>query len=357
VTAALLALGWSDQRARESADLLAADLVPARVIAQHRGRYVVAHDDGECDAVLRGRLRHESIEPSELPAVGDWLAVRREDDSLAIIEAVLPRASAFVRQFAGQATGAQVLAANVDVAFIVSAIGDDLNARRLERYATRLGERSAPGDPAHKGGPRVGVGGRRSMRPNVGVRARRRRARDLGRGRRGTESPVGAPPSDPDWSAAGIIGVGKSTLVNHLLGGARRVTGELSTDGRGRHTTTHRELVRLASGALLIDTPGMRELQLWRDGTGLDAAFADLDALAAACRYRDCAHAVEPGCRVRAAVVAGELSSDRLESYLGLRREVARQLARTDALAAADAKRRLRMPHRAQYHTPNPKSR
>jgi len=151
----------------------------------------------------------------------------------------------------------------------------------------------------------------------------------------------------------GSSGVGKSSLVNALLGGSHLATASVRADGRGRHTTTHRELVRLASGALLIDTPGMRELQLWSDGDGLASSFADIDALASACRFGDCAHGSEPGCAVRAAIEAGALEVERLESYFKLRREIERHVRLNDPRAMAEANRRLRAMHRAQYSMPN----
>jgi ribosome biogenesis GTPase len=147
--------------------------------------------------------------------------------------------------------------------------------------------------------------------------------------------------------------VGKSSLVNALLGGSRLATASVRADGRGRHTTTHRELVRLESGALLIDTPGMRELQLSSDGDGLVTSFADVDALAAGCRFGDCAHGGEPGCAVRAAEEAGTLEPERLESYFKLRREIERHARLNDPRAMAEANRRLRAMHRAQHSMPD----
>jgi ribosome biogenesis GTPase len=147
----------------------------------------------------------------------------------------------------------------------------------------------------------------------------------------------------------GSSGVGKSTLVNSLLGETHLRTKEVRDDGKGRHTTTHRELMRLGTGALLIDTPGMRELQLWSDGSGLATAFTDIEELSERCRFRDCRHDVEPGCAVREAIEAGALDGARLVSYHTLRREVDWLAQRTDVLAAAEAKRRVKMLHRAQY--------
>jgi len=155
----------------------------------------------------------------------------------------------------------------------------------------------------------------------------------------------------------GSSGVGKSTLVNALLGTNRLNTADVRADGRGRHTTTHRELVRLAGGALLIDTPGMRELQLWSDGEGLAVSFADIDALATECRFSDCAHGTEPGCAVRAAVETGSLDVERLDSYFKLRREIERLARATDPVARAAANRKLRAIHRAQSVKPDKRDR
>ncbi len=350
---ALLALGWSEARAKAFAPLLARELTPARVVAQHRSHYVVS--DGVLDrrSVLRGTLRAELDARLDAPAVGDWVAVR-PTTSLTIVEALLPRRSAFVRQRAGTAVEAQVLAANIDVALIATAVVGDLNPRRLERYLTLAWESGATPvvlltktDLAADDVLAAAELAVHAAAPGVEVVVL---SAHTGQGLDRLADFL-----LPACTAViiGSSGVGKSTLVNALLGTNRLSTADVLADGRGRHTTTHRELVRLASGALLIDTPGMRELQLWSDGEGLAVSFADIDALAAECRFSDCAHGAEPGCTVRAAAESGALDVERLANYFKLRREIERLARATDPVARAAANRKLRAIHRAQSATPD----
>lgn len=351
-TPALHALGWAEAYGQSFAPFHARGLVPARVVTQHRSHWVVSDGDVDHRAVLRGARRGEPGAIEDVPVVGDWVAIR--PTSPAIIEAVLQRSSAFVRQRAGLASGAQVVAANVDLALLATAVVADLNPRRLERYITLAWESGAlpivlltkadlvTADELEAAHVTV-----RAAAPGVEVLALSTHTGEgldaLGRLLAPARTAV----------LVGSSGVGKSTLVNALLGATRLATATVRPDGRGRHTTTHRELVRLASGALLIDTPGMRELQLWSDGEGLAASFADVEALATECRFGDCAHGSEPGCAVRAAVDAGSLDRDRLESYFKLRRELERHARLSDPRATAEANRRLRALHRAQYRMPD----
>ena len=352
-TPALLALGWSEARALELAPLLARGLVPARVVAQHRSHYVVSNGELDQRAVLRGALRAGLDASPDVPVVGDWVAIR-DISSSTIIEAVLARHSAFVRQRAGRAIAAQVVAANIDLALIATTVVGDLNPRRLERYVTVAWESGAVPLVLLMKADLVAADELAEARTIVNAAAPGVDVLAL--------STVTGEGLDalgralvPACTAVlvGSSGVGKSSLVNTLLGGSRLATASVSADGRGRHTTTHRELVRLESGALLIDTPGMRELQLWSDGDGLASSFADVDTLAERCRFRDCAHGSEPGCAVRAAVEAGSLEAERLESYFKLRREIERHARLTDPRAMAEANRRLRAMHRAQYSIPD----
>jgi len=352
-TPALLALGCSEARAADLAPLVARGLQPARVVAQHRSYYVVSDGARDRRAVLRGALRAGLDATPDLPAVGDWVAIRATS-APAIIEVLLSRSSAFVRQRAGVAIASQVVAANIDLALIATAVVGDLNPRRLERYVTIAWESGAVPLVLLTKADLVTadeLAQARSMlsaaAPGVDVLPVSTRTGEgldaLGRRLLPACTAV----------LVGSSGVGKSSLVNTLLGGERLATASVRADGRGRHTTTHRELVRLESGALLIDTPGMRELQLWSDGDGLAASFADIDALAVDCRFGDCAHGREPGCAVRAAIASGSLESDRLESYFKLRREIERHARLNDPRAAAEANRRLRAMHRAQYAMPD----
>ncbi|MDB4884344.1 MAG: ribosome biosis GTPase RsgA [Gemmatimonadetes bacterium] len=345
----LAALGWSSSRARTFAALFADELRPARVLAHHRDRYVVGTAERDCSAVPLGRSRFHARTALEIPAVGDWVAVRQRDVDLAVIVALLPRSSAFVRQSAGETSAPQVLAANIELALIATAVVGNLNPRRLERYIVLAWESGATpvvlltktdlASLQELAGARAITS---SVAPSVHVIAISTHTGE------GVEELTGLLAPGLTAAILGSSGVGKSTLVNVLLGEVHLRTQEVRDDGKGRHTTTHRELVRLASGALLIDTPGMRELQLWSDGSGVAATFSDIEALAERCRFRDCAHELEPDCAVRSAVESGALEAARLDSYFALRREAAWLARRTDVLASAEAKRQVRVIHRAQ---------
>ncbi|HEX6370805.1 MAG TPA: ribosome small subunit-dependent GTPase A [Longimicrobium sp.] len=350
VNAQLASFGWDEAFARDFDTLRAPGTVPARVIAEHRDRCVVRGAAGERAAVLSGRLRHQARTREDLPATGDWVAVD-EGDGTATIHAVLPRRSLFRRKAAGEATEAQVLAANVDVALVAAALPADVNARRIERYLALAWESGAVPVVLLTKADLVddvdaAVRGVRAVAPGVDVAA--------------VSALTGAGVDalarwlQPGRTAVllGSSGVGKSTLTNLLLGADALRTGDVREDGKGRHTTTHRQLVQLRNGALLIDTPGMRELQLWSADAGLESAFADVEALAARCRFGDCAHESEPGCAVRAAAQSGALDPARLESWRRLRRELDWLEIRQDEAAAAAERARVKTLHRAhRAHT------
>ncbi|HEU0299888.1 MAG TPA: ribosome small subunit-dependent GTPase A [Longimicrobium sp.] len=346
VSARLAPLGWDGTFARELEGLQMRDAVPARVVAEHRDRYVVADGDGERAAVLAGRLRHRSRSRDDLPATGDWVAVDAGADGTAAIHAVLPRRSAFRRKVAGEVTEAQVLAANVDVALVAAALPAELNERRIERYLALAWE---------SGAVPVVVLTKADLADDVDAAVRAVRAVAPGTDVAAVSAVSGegvdalARWLRPGRTAVllGSSGVGKSTLTNRLLGAEALRTGAVRDDGKGRHTTTHRQLVRLESGALLIDTPGMRELQLWTADAGLESAFADVEALAACCRFGDCAHRAEPGCAVRAAAESGALDPARLESWHRLRRELAWLEVRQDEAAASAERARAKTIERA----------
>jgi ribosome biogenesis GTPase / thiamine phosphate phosphatase len=341
-------LGWSPALAVAFQPFAASGLHPGRVVVEHRGALVLHSESEEIWADVPGRLRHRAASGADLPAVGDWVAFgRHAQGERATIEAVLPRRTAFVRKAAGFESVEQVVAANVDVVFVVTSLVDDLNPRRLERYLALAWESGA--EPvvvltksdlcesieaavAQLGGVTFGM-------PAHIVSAVTGEGIDeltahLAGGRTAT--------------LVGSSGVGKSTLVNCLCGSERLATAGLRPDGRGRHTTTRRELVVLAAGGCLIDTPGMRELTLWDAEEGLDQAFDDVEALAGGCRFSDCAHRTEPGCAVQAAVAAGTLDAGRLESFRHLQRELRYLEIRHDARARSDERKRWRALSREQ---------
>jgi ribosome biogenesis GTPase len=348
----LAPFGWDDgfanlfaaAIARLKTDAARIDLRPGRVAIEFNHNYRVVTDTGEIDAVLAGRVKHHATTRAALPAVGDWVVVRkRPGEDRGSIVAVLDRRSRFSRRMAGQVTDEQVVAANVDVVFIVMALDADFSARRLERYLLMARESGAApvvvltkpdlaSDLAAQVTEAVTIAG--DVPVHV-VSPREREGLDLvaqylGLGRTGT--------------LLGSSGVGKSTIINGLAGADVQRTREVrAADSKGRHTTTHRELVRLPGGGLLIDTPGLRELQLWDASEGIRETFDDIEALAAACRFTDCRHRDEPGCAVKDAVGRGAVAASRLESYHRLQDELAFLARQQDARALIEEKRRGRI--------------
>ncbi len=331
----LTGLGWNAEFAATYEPWQSkADVRPGRVAIEFNQIFRIYVEDGELDAITAGRLKHRARNRAELPAVGDWVAVRkRPEEDRGIIMAVLPRRSAFTRRAAGDVTGEQVVAANVDVVFVVMGLDRDYNVRRLERYLVMARESGAspvvlltkpdlcPDLSAHvrevtslAGDIVVHV-----VNPKAGEGFERLRA-DLGAG--------------TTAALLGASGVGKSTIINRLVGSDIQRTREVRpSDSRGRHTTTHRELVVLPDGGLIIDTPGMRELQLWDAGDAVRDTFDEIDALAPECHFGDCRHRDEPRCAVKAAVAEGKVSADRLESYLKVQDELAELARQQEELA------------------------
>lgn len=299
----------------------ATEVIPARIASEHRGAYEVWSSAGAGPAHLAGRLRLE-IEEEGVPGVGDWVTLKDlpGPDRTAIIDRVFLRRTVFVRGAAGRQVRAQVLAANVDLVFAVCSLDADFNTRRIERYLARIWASGAQPavilnkvDLCEDAASRVAEVKSRCPAVPVYVTSALR-SEGLVAIRADIRIGVTA-------AFVGSSGAGKSTLVNALIGEERMTTGDVrASDGRGCHVTTRRQLVPLPGGGLLLDTPGMRELQLV-DEDGLDSVFEDITALAARCRFRDCRHDHEPGCAVRESVASGEISAERLEHYQKLERE------------------------------------
>jgi ribosome biogenesis GTPase len=297
-------------------------LIPARVLFQSRGTYRLISETGELWGEIGGALRYEAPDSASLPACGDWvLADDPKGCNRTVARFLLPRRTSFFRKQAGTSVGPQVVAANVDTVFLVSGLDSDFNPRRIERYLAIAWESGArPVVVLNKADACINVPARlaeaTSLAPGVPVFAvsaiegsgLNEILRYSGRGE--------------TIAFLGSSGVGKSSIVNRLLGrSAQQIRETDPHTGRGMHTTAAQQLFLLPSGGLIMDTPGMRELQIWSADMGLDATFEDIKTLAEGCRFRDCTHQTEPGCRVRALVERGELDSGRLANYFKLSRE------------------------------------
>jgi ribosome biogenesis GTPase len=337
----LAALGWTDELEAAFTIYEERGFQPARVVAEHRGGYYVRSALGDRLASARGRLRDDELWGG-MPAVGDWVVVCDAPGDRLAIESLLPRRTKVSRKTPWLKAEEHILVANVDTVVLVSGLDQDFNPRRLERYLTAAWDSGADpvivltkldvcDDPAKLDEAEsiaIGV----PVYPVSNVTGE------------GIEAVRALLQPAKTFVLLGSSGTGKSTLANRLAGRTVMAIGDLRNDGRGRHTTRHRQLLVMPGGAILIDTPGLRELQVWEGD--LDAAFADIAELSSQCRFNDCAHASEPDCAVREALETGELDEDRWANYLKLQRE----LVAIERRSSRRLQRELKSRWRARAH-------
>lgn len=334
-------LGWNSFFEAQFQQYSTGDYVALRITRENREMYVAYGEDGEFHCEITGKFRFEHTRKSQFPAVGDWVVVTiNAHEKKAMIHGVLPRKSSFSRKVAGEATEEQTVAANIDTIFIVVGLDSNFNARRIERYLAIAWE---------SGAVPVLLLNKADLCPESEQRKLEVEAIAIGvevillSAQSHTNIDVLRKYIQVGKTIAflGSSGVGKSTLINALLGTHRQATKEVSSLGsRGRHTTTYRELIFMPGGGMVIDTPGMREMQVWGDEDGLEQTFADIAELATHCRFKDCTHMNEPGCAVLTAMTNGELDAKRLAGYLKLKDEFAYLYARQTMKASAIEKAR-----------------
>jgi ribosome biogenesis GTPase len=315
-------LGWNDFFKKSFDRLEITDSYPARVARRDRNQYLLFSQFGELKAELAGRLQHAAESNNDYPTTGDWVAIRPiAGEGQAVIYSLLERQSCFSRKVAGQKTEEHIIAANVDVAFIVAGLDQEFRVRRIERYLTLAWEGGSNPVIILNKADLVDEIDRYVDEANtaaMGVPVLAISARDA----RGIDSVSSFISYGKTAVFLGSSGVGKSTIINRLLGEERLKTVDLSAaSGKGRHTTTSRQLILLPHGGIVIDTPGLREIQLWNTEAGLSRTFEDIEELADNCRFSDCRHETEPGCAVQRALAEGTLDGSRFRSYLKLKKE------------------------------------
>lgn len=305
-------------------ELKAENGVAGRVTLEHKRMYRVMTTEGEWLSVCSGAFQHAAYEQRDYPAVGDWVVVERmPGEERGIIHAILPRTSLFSRKSAGSTISEQIIAVNVDIVFLVMSMNHDFNARRLERYLVAAYDSGATpvvvltkmdlcDDPDHYLELAKAIAFGTDVFPVSNTTGE------------GIEQITDMLSSGKTAALLGSSGVGKSSLVNAICGdGTMAVQGIREDDAKGRHTTTHRELIKIPTGGVLIDTPGMREFQLWNESESLDSGFKDIEELSAACKFGDCRHENEPGCAIQEALESGTLEGSRYANYIKLQRELA----------------------------------
>lgn len=338
----LVEYGWDEVWESNLPQLDLSQAFPARVISEHRDRYWVHSETKDYSARVSGKIKHQATMPDDFPAVGDWVVIKPQgEESGAVIQAILPRRSKFSRKTVGKRTEEQVIAANLDMVWIISSFDFDLNPARLERYITLVVESGAK--PVL-----LLTKADLSETPQTIISDLMVRLVDVPVYAVSVVEPQGIDAlrhfleEGTTIALLGSSGVGKSTLINHLAGSDVMHTAPVrEKDGKGRHTTTHRELILLPGGGLLLDTPGMREIQLWGPEEALEKGFADIEKIAEGCRFSDCSHGAEPGCAVHEALEKGKIPQDRIDNYKKLREELV-QLERNQEVRTGIANKQRR---------------
>jgi ribosome biogenesis GTPase len=336
-------LGWDSHFSSEYESMRVPDSLPGRVVSLEKEACQVLTESGELLAVISGKMRYHADRAEQYPAVGDWVVIQSLDGALrGVIHGVLTRKSKFSRRNPGSRTDEQVVAANVDIAFLVSALdgGRSLNLRRIERYLAIA--RSSGAAP-------IIVLNKADLCPDVAARVAEVETVSYGMplcavsatARTGLDALRNYLTLGITVALLGQSGVGKSAIINALLDEERQATGEVrESDRHGRHTTTRRQLILLPGGGAIIDTPGMRQIQVWGDENNLNDTFEDISEIAADCRFNDCRHNTEPGCAVQSAITRGEIDEGRLKNYRKLQREMSHLTMRQKGLAALEEKKK-----------------
>jgi ribosome biogenesis GTPase / thiamine phosphate phosphatase len=333
--------GWDEFFETHFQTYSAGEYKAGRVVLEYNHLYRVYTEQGELLADVAGKLRHEAASRADLPVVGDWVVVQpRSEEGKATIQSVLPRKSKFVRKVAGSRTEEQIVGANIDTVFLVTSLNQDFNLRRLERYLVVALE---------SGASPVIVLSKADLCDQVEEQLAEIQtvAKGIPVHAISVIQPDGLHELIPYFrkgetvALLGSSGVGKSTLINHLIGrDLQKVREVREHDGRGQHTTTHRELILLPQGGLVLDTPGMRELHLWDGEESLHQAFDDIEELAGSCYFSDCQHREEPRCAVREAVLEGRLDAARFQSYEKLQKELKHIASKQDINAQITEKKK-----------------